>query len=108
MRKKLNLKEADNTLLIFYCDHQDEDLQQYIREKTRFETELLGASSLANVTQGRIIQINRKGFFICDQAFDAAFGRPLVLFSIPDGHKTTQGAAATTVVNPAAVCHQWV
>lgn len=46
---------------------QDEDLMQFVREVTRFESAFLGASSLASVTQGGIIQLNRKGFYICDQ-----------------------------------------
>lgn len=34
----------------------------------RFEIDLIGSGSLRSLRQGDILQLNRKGFFICDQA----------------------------------------
>jgi bifunctional glutamyl/prolyl-tRNA synthetase len=52
---------------------------------------MLGDPELANVKKGDIIQLQRRGFFICDSPYEAPSiysGRdaPIVLFSIPDGH----------------------
>jgi hypothetical protein len=33
----------------------------------RFEISLVGTSALAGIKQGEIVQLNRKGFFVCDK-----------------------------------------
>ena len=49
------------------CHAQGEDLAQFVNYNSKFQTEFLGASSLSHLKLGDIIQLNRKGFFICDQ-----------------------------------------
>ena len=48
---------------------------------------MIGSSSLAGLRQGDIIQLNRKGFWICDEAPNPLLGKPAVLFDVPDGHQ---------------------
>ena len=46
---------------------QDGDLSKFVNYNSRFQTEFLGASSLASLKLGDILQIHRKGFFVVDQ-----------------------------------------
>jgi len=41
------------------------------------------------VRPGEVLQLERKGFFRCDQAYGGSLDRPAVLFLIPDGKATT-------------------
>lgn len=52
---------------------------------------MLGDPELRNLKKGDIIQLQRRGFFKVDVAYaeanDTCFKeRPVILFSIPDGH----------------------
>ncbi|XP_046685858.1 LOW QUALITY PROTEIN: bifunctional glutamate/proline--tRNA ligase-like, partial [Homalodisca vitripennis] len=82
-----------------YFDHiiskpvlaKDEDFKQYIGHNTKTEVVMLGDPELVNVKKSEIIQLQRRGFFICDSPYQPPSlhtGRasPIVLFSIPDGH----------------------
>ncbi|CAB3368587.1 Hypothetical predicted protein [Cloeon dipterum] len=70
---------------------KDEDFKDYIGHDTRNDVMMLGDPELVNVKKGDIIQLQRRGFFICDKAYEptsvySAKDSPIVLFSIPDGH----------------------
>ncbi|KAF4516851.1 hypothetical protein B566_EDAN006246 [Ephemera danica] len=82
-----------------YFDHiiskanlgKDEDFKQYIDHETRTDVMMLGDPELVNVKKGDIIQLQRRGFFICDAPYQpvsihSGKDAPIVLFSIPDGH----------------------
>lgn len=89
--------------MCIYYDHliskpvlgKDEDFKNFLNDNTKIVVEMLGDSLLANLKKGDIIQIQRKGFFICDEPYDSSSLRytsregPLVLISIPDGSKDT-------------------
>lgn len=70
---------------------KDDDFKQFVRKETQLEVSMLGDPCLKDLKKSDIIQIQRKGFFICDQPYDADTVRhvsregPLVLFHIPDG-----------------------
>lgn len=49
---------------------------------------------MKHVKKGEIIQLQRKGFFICDVPYAPISSyslrqQPVILFHIPDGHMTT-------------------
>lgn len=74
---------------------KDEDFKSYIGHETRRETLSLGDPELVHVKKSEIIQIQRKGFFICDSPYEPHSnhtGResPIILFFIPDGHSKEQ------------------
>ncbi|XP_059478554.1 bifunctional glutamate/proline--tRNA ligase [Neocloeon triangulifer] len=82
-----------------YFDHiiskavlgKDEDFKNYIGHETRTDVMMLGDPELVNVKKGDIIQLQRRGFFVCDRPYEptsiySAKDSPIVLFSIPDGH----------------------
>ncbi len=49
------------------CALKGEDLSKFVNFNSRHQADFLGASTLASLKLGDIIQINRKGYFICDQ-----------------------------------------
>lgn len=82
-----------------YFDHiiskpvlnKDEDFKSYIGQNTKTEVLMIGDPELKNVKKSDIIQLQRKGFFICDSPYEPPSihsGResPIILFSVPDGH----------------------
>nr|CAD7454349.1 unnamed protein product [Timema tahoe] len=86
-----------------YFDHiiskpvlgKDDDFKKYIGHNTRWEVQMLGDPELVNVKKSDIIQLQRRGFFICDSEYQPPSkhsGReaPIILFSIPDGHTKEQ------------------
>ncbi|XP_063957953.1 bifunctional glutamate/proline--tRNA ligase-like isoform X2 [Lytechinus pictus] len=78
---------------------KDEDFKDYVNKKSREDTSILGDPEFASVKKGDIIQIQRKGFFICDQAYEptrhTSRATPCILINIPDGHTKNQPASAT-------------
>ncbi|XP_066156798.1 bifunctional glutamate/proline--tRNA ligase isoform X2 [Euwallacea fornicatus] len=69
---------------------KDEDFKQYVGHPTRKEVEVLGDPELKNLKHGDIIQIQRKGFFRVDRAYESPSpfscrAQPVVLFYVPDG-----------------------
>ncbi|CAH1392443.1 unnamed protein product [Nezara viridula] len=70
---------------------KDEDFKKYISHNTKTEVKMIGDPELANVKKSEIIQLQRKGFFICDVPYSepsihTGREKPIVLFFIPDGH----------------------
>lgn len=48
---------------------KDEDFKSYCEHKTEFEFDLLGDSEMKSLKKGDVIQISRRGYYICDRAF---------------------------------------
>lgn len=98
--------------VITYFDHiiskpvlgKDEDFKTYIGHNTKTEVKMLGDPELASVKKSEIIQLQRKGFFICDSPYKppsihSGKESPICLFFIPDGHTKempTQGPRKKT------------
>ncbi|XP_059171364.1 bifunctional glutamate/proline--tRNA ligase-like [Physella acuta] len=71
---------------------KDEDFKMYINKNSKQEEVMLGDPCLASLKKGDIIQLQRRGYFICDQPYEPVSphtGRdsPCVLINIPDGHQ---------------------
>ncbi|KAL5008457.1 hypothetical protein ScPMuIL_014038 [Solemya velum] len=71
---------------------KDEDFKSYVNKDSKAEQEMLGDPCLRELQKGDIIQLQRRGFYICDQPYQSTSchsGResPCVLFYIPDGHQ---------------------
>ncbi|KAM6981295.1 bifunctional glutamate/proline--tRNA ligase [Aplochiton taeniatus] len=70
---------------------KDDDFKQYINNHTKLEEKMLGDPCLKNLKKGDIIQLQRRGFYICDQPYEplspnSCKESPCVLLYIPDGH----------------------
>jgi hypothetical protein len=57
---------------------------------------------MAQLKKGDIIQILRKGYYICDVPYDAATQQPCYLLNIPDGSTTKEKPTALQNSNTAA------
>nr|XP_058947163.1 bifunctional glutamate/proline--tRNA ligase-like [Pocillopora verrucosa] len=81
---------------------KNDDFKNYINKDSKHETEMFGDPAMASLKKGDIIQLQRRGYFICDQPYEPPSrytGRenPCILFSVPDGHtkpSPTGGAKA--------------
>ena len=61
-------------------------LSKHASKVTEWTYNLTGASSMKSVKQGDIIQIQRRGFYICEEPHIEFTSRKCVLNAIPDGH----------------------
>lgn len=71
---------------------------------------MAGEPALSNVKKGDIIQVQRKGFYICDHPYTAKSGysdkeAPLLLIYIPDGHIKESKVEAKEPVKSVAVAN---
>ncbi|KFQ76176.1 Bifunctional glutamate/proline--tRNA ligase, partial [Phaethon lepturus] len=70
---------------------KDEDFKQYINRNSKQEELMLGDPCLRELKKGDIIQLQRRGFFICDEPYEpvspySCKDAPCILIYIPDGH----------------------
>ncbi|XP_039739338.1 bifunctional glutamate/proline--tRNA ligase [Pteropus medius] len=70
---------------------RDEDFKQFVNRDSKHEELMLGDPCLKDLKKGDIIQLQRRGFFICDQPYEpvspySCREAPCVLIYIPDGH----------------------
>ncbi|XP_021566699.1 bifunctional glutamate/proline--tRNA ligase isoform X4 [Carlito syrichta] len=70
---------------------KDEDFKQYVNKNSKHEELMLGDPCLKDLKKGDIIQLQRRGFFICDQPYEpvspySCKESPCILIYIPDGH----------------------
>ena len=75
---------------------EEEDvLEEFVNRDSKTCTPALGDVSLRDTPRGEVIQLERKGYYIVDVAFDpAAPEKPIVLFNIPDGRMKTMSGEA--------------
>uniref|UniRef100_A0A673KZA1 glutamate--tRNA ligase n=1 Tax=Sinocyclocheilus rhinocerous TaxID=307959 RepID=A0A673KZA1_9TELE len=70
---------------------KDDDFKDYINKNSKIEEKMLGDPCLKDLKKGDIIQLQRRGFYICDQPYEpisphSCKESPCVLLYIPDGH----------------------
>lgn len=70
---------------------KDDDFKDYINKNSKLEEKMLGDPCLKTLKKGDIIQLQRRGFYICDQPYEPVSPNsckesPCVLIYIPDGH----------------------
>lgn len=64
----------------------DDKFEDFINKNTEMTTHLLGEPAIANLHKGEVIQLERLGFYICDQPRSKDDpNSPLILNLIPDG-----------------------
>jgi hypothetical protein len=79
---------------------EDDRLEACLNEVSEFRTVAWGDANLHHIPRGTILQLERRGYFICDETFSPS-GK-VVLFSIPDG-KTKPMSILSTKVLPIGV-----
>nr|XP_002126649.2 LOW QUALITY PROTEIN: bifunctional glutamate/proline--tRNA ligase [Ciona intestinalis] len=70
---------------------KDDNFKDFINKNTRKEDIMIGEPCMVDLKQGDIIQLQRKGFYRCDQPYQppsvhSCKAAPCLLFHIPDGH----------------------
>ncbi|KAM3625961.1 uncharacterized protein V6R79_020421 [Siganus canaliculatus] len=70
---------------------KEDDFKEYINKNSKLEEKMLGDPCLKNLKKGDIIQLQRRGFYICDQPYEPVSPNsckesPCILLYIPDGH----------------------
>ncbi|XP_060735892.1 bifunctional glutamate/proline--tRNA ligase isoform X1 [Tachysurus vachellii] len=70
---------------------KDDNFKDYINPNSKTEEIMLGDPCLKDLKKGDIIQLQRRGFYICDQSYEPVSPHsckesPCVLLYIPDGH----------------------
>ena len=100
----------------FHFDHiiskavleKDEDFKLYCDHQTEFVFDVLGDHEIKNVKKGDIVQLSRRGYYICDEAFtpngtavqDGVLdGKPAVFFYIPEGNKRESPTSYMSMTN---------
>ena len=72
-------------------DKDNDEFRDYVNKESEIKVDFLVERALADLKKGDIIQILRKGFFICDQLYDknalshTSLDSKIALFSIADG-----------------------
>jgi len=97
-------KSAPTPAVVIYYDHivskaildKEDDFKKFVAKDTKMEVEMIGDPELRNLKKGDMVQIQRRGYFICDveyRPFNQATGRsrPVVLIAIPDGTPSSYG-----------------
>ncbi|KAI8920350.1 tRNA synthetases class I, catalytic domain-containing protein [Powellomyces hirtus] len=65
---------------------ETDDVKNFVTPVTEFKTDAICDANLRSVKKGDIIQLERKGYYICDKQFDASKPtEPIHLIFIPDG-----------------------
>ncbi|KAK9145118.1 hypothetical protein Sjap_005021 [Stephania japonica] len=67
---------------------EDDDFLDVLNPCTKIETLALGDSNMRNLKRGEILQLERKGYFVCDVPYVRP-SKPIVLLAIPDGRQQT-------------------
>jgi len=98
-------KSSATPAVLVYYDHiiskaileKDDDFKKFVNTNSKHEFEMLGDPEMRSLKKGDMIQIQRRGYFICDveyRPYSPCVGRarPVVLLSIPDGSVGSYGA----------------
>ncbi|VDN04714.1 unnamed protein product [Thelazia callipaeda] len=69
---------------------KDENWKDFVNYKSVKYIDMIGESAMKKINKGDIIQLQRKGYYICDSVYSAkseysGIEMPIVLISIPDG-----------------------
>jgi glutamyl/glutaminyl-tRNA synthetase len=76
---------------------KEDNFVDFVNKDTVFETECLGDPNLRNLQKGDRIQLERRGYYICEQPL---FKGSLVLYQIPDGREAALSHIATKKAAP--------
>jgi len=77
---------------------KDDKLSDYVHPKMKVCTEALGDPNLRLLSKGAKIQLERRGYWICDKPYFNS--DKLVLINIPDGKKDTPSHLTAAVKKP--------
>ena len=102
----VRLVELD-TLITVAKVEEDMDFNRIVREQSWFETQLVGEMALRGVRKGEHVQLNRRGYCICDEEAESGKGGKgtMVLLVVPDG-KTKNASVLGSKVDKSKLAGQ--
>jgi len=68
---------------------EDDKLEDFLNPVSKLEIAAVGDENLKSLKKGDQIQLERRGYYICDSAFSES--APIVLLKTPDGSKMEPG-----------------
>ncbi|XP_064621300.1 bifunctional glutamate/proline--tRNA ligase-like isoform X3 [Lineus longissimus] len=79
---------------------RDENFKDFVNYDSKREYTMVGDVELASLKKGDIIQLQRRGYYICDQPYEpisryTGKASPCILFNIPDGKKEEMPTAGS-------------
>jgi len=63
---------------------EGDNFEDFVNNNSQSEEPALGDANMRNLKHGEVIQIERKGYYICDKVYSGP-GNPAIMLSIPDG-----------------------
>ena len=69
---------------------KDDDFKNFLGKNTKIEFDMLGDPHLRGLKKGDIVQLQRRGYYICDVPYSppsiySGVETPCILFNIPEG-----------------------
>lgn len=89
---KVELREFDHLITKDKLEEGD-SVENFLTEKTEFRSEALADLNVKDLEAGKVIQFERKGYFIVDKAYTE--GQQMVFFAVPDGKIVNRYGAKT-------------
>ncbi|CCG84690.1 protein of unknown function [Taphrina deformans PYCC 5710] len=89
---EVELREFDHLITKDKLEEGD-SVENFLTEKTEFKTVAQADLNVRELQKGAVIQFERKGYFIVDQAYEA--GGKVVFFAVPDGKVINRYGAKT-------------
>ncbi|KAL3695636.1 hypothetical protein R1sor_009712 [Riccia sorocarpa] len=65
---------------------EGEDFLSALNPRTRWEIEAIGDANMRNLKKGETIQLERKGYYVCDVPYLRP-NKPIILIAVPDGRQ---------------------
>ncbi|CAF2042582.1 unnamed protein product [Rotaria magnacalcarata] len=90
----------DNIMTKAKLDEGD-TFENFVNYASKNQYDIVGEPEMAQMKKGDIIQILRKGYYICDVPYDAATKQPCCLLSIPDGGTKEKPTSLRSTDTPA-------
>jgi glutamyl-tRNA synthetase len=88
------LVEVDHIITVAKLE-EDQKVEAVVNPNTWLETRATGEAALRATKRGQILQIQRRGFFVCDREWSAA--EPLLLIYVPDGNQKASSVLSSKV-----------
>ncbi|KAI8822661.1 tRNA synthetases class I, catalytic domain-containing protein [Fimicolochytrium jonesii] len=74
----------------------DDEVSQFVTPVSEFKTNVLGDANLRHLKKGETLQLERRGYYICDVPYDASKpDEPIHLIAIPDGRTASMVSKAS-------------
>jgi glutamyl-tRNA synthetase len=89
------LVEVDHLITVPKLE-EEQELKDVVNPNTWHETKATGEAALIGTKKGQILQLQRRGFFVCDREYKSA-AEPLLLIFVPDGNQKASSVLSSKV-----------